>query len=109
MRLASLLALLLALTGIGQAVAQARMAGATEVALCSEAGAVTRVLDGAGREVLPPQDCLDCLLPALAVLPPGAAPSAPASPSERLRPVGPLAFAAQVRPAVRARGPPPPV
>jgi hypothetical protein len=100
------LALLLALTGFSQALAQARMAVATEVTVCTDKGSRVLTLDAKGKPVPAAHDCLACLLPALADL--ARAPSAP-EPQARatvLAPPAPNAGPAADAPTPFARGPP---
>lgn len=107
MRIASaLLAVLLVLTGLGQAVAQGRMAGAQVVEVCTEAGARTLTLDAEGNPVAAPHDCLACLLPALAGAPETPAPARPAAVAAlRLAPAD-AAATGRAAPIPLARGPP---
>lgn len=62
-----LLALMLTVTSVGTAAAQARMIGAMQVELCADHGAGSVVtLDAAGNPIDAPRHCPDCLAATMA-------------------------------------------
>jgi hypothetical protein len=60
--LVAVLAIVLALTSVGAAMARGAMAGGSLVEICAEGGAATLRLDAGGNPVLPgAHQCLECL------------------------------------------------
>jgi hypothetical protein len=104
-----LLTLLLVLTSLGQTLAQARMAAATEVTVCTQTGSRVLTLDAEGQPIRAEHGCLACLLPALADLAGAPSALAPQGRASLLAPPAPNAGPAADAPAPFARGPPVPV
>jgi molybdopterin biosynthesis enzyme len=105
-RLSALLVLLMVVTGLGQALAQGRMAGARGVELCTDAGAATVLVDASGNPVAAAHDCADCLLPVLAAAQAVPAPQRPAAAARTAALPAATPRRGTGAPPPQARGPP---
>lgn len=99
------LALILAVTSVGFAVARGQGAPAGTVEICTGAGTVMLALDAEGKPAGPVHLCPDAAL----FVADGLPPAGPRPPETRVRPVPPPSAAPQTgrpAPAATARGPP---
>lgn len=105
---ALLLALMLALTSITEAVARSGSPGVTRMVICSAWGVSTVTLDAEGNPVVPSHPCAVCLAATGAALLPAVTlpPARPLLAGLRSLPSGAGDAASRPAPVALARGPP---
>lgn len=105
---ALLLALMLALTSVTEAVARGQSAGITEMVICSAWGVSTVTLDAEGNPVAPSHPCAVCLAATGGALLPAVAlpPARPLAAALLWLPPGAGDAASRPAPVALARGPP---